>query len=80
MNTPTIDTYAIPQALYDSEINFSIASDFGGGWIIKLGDEDNGWETEVHVPPPLKFDDALRQLKILAIGYYPESNFAKRNR
>ena len=81
MNNPTIlDTYEIPQALYDSEINFSISCAFDGGWVIKLGDEDNGWETETRVEPPLKFEDALQRLMHLAIEYYPESDFAKRFR
>jgi hypothetical protein len=73
-----IDTFVIPQALYDSEINFSISCYFDGGWIIKLGDDDNGWDAEMRVEPPLKFEDALERLKLLAIGYYPESDFAKR--
>ena len=78
MNTKTIDTYAIPQALYDSEINFSISCYYDGGWIIKLGDDDNGRDAEVRIEPPLKFEDALQRLKLLAIRYYPESNFEKR--
>ena len=79
MNNPTmLDTYEIPQALYDSEINFSISCAFEGGWVVKLGDDDNGWDAEIRVEPPLKFEDALQRLMHLAIGYYPESEFAKR--
>ena len=77
-NLTIIDTYAIPQALYDREINFSISCVFDGGWVVKLGDDDNGWDAEICVEPPLKFEDALQRLMHLAIGYYPESNFAKR--
>jgi hypothetical protein len=81
MNNLTVDdTYAIPQALYDSEINFSISCAFDGGWLIKLGDIDNGWDEEMQVPPLSKFEDALERLKLLAIGHYPESDFAKRFR
>jgi hypothetical protein len=32
----------------------------------------------MRVPPPLKFEDALERLKVLAIGYYPDIDFAKR--
>ena len=63
---------AIPQALYNSKINFSISGAFDGGWIVRLGDDDNVWDVEVRVPPPLKYEDALQRLKLLAIGYYPE--------
>jgi hypothetical protein len=80
MSSTPIETHAIPQALYDSEINFSISCQYDGGWVIKLGDDYNGWEDEMRVPPPLKFEDALERLKVLAIGYYPDSDFAKRFR
>jgi hypothetical protein len=80
MTSTKIDPCAIPQALYDSEINFSISCAFDGGWLIRLGDDDNGWEDEMRVAPPLKFEDALQRLKLLAIGSYPDSDFAKRFR
>ena len=69
--------HAIAQQLYDSEINFRIECAWDGGWVVKLGDDDNGWDAEVRIEPPLEFEDALVKLKALAIAHYPDSDFAK---
>ena len=72
-----LDWAAIPQALYDSEINFSIKCQWDGGWLVRLGDDDNGWSDEVRIAPPLTFDIALCKLAEMAVKAYPNSVFAR---
>lgn len=72
------DTYAIPQALYHSEINS--ASNASSTAVGSSGSVTrfNGWDEEMRVAPPLKFEHALERLKLLALEHYPDSDFAKR--
>jgi squalene cyclase len=47
MSDPT--THDIPQQLYDHEINFSISAFWDGGFMVKIGDELNGFRAETTV-------------------------------
>ena len=61
--------------LYDSEINVQISSFWDGGWMVKLGDEINGfqrpdWDTcEIHEIAP-----AIREL---ARKHCPDSTYVR---
>lgn len=62
------------EALYDSEINFSIASFFDGGYQVKLGDEMNGYRAEIRVDT---WAEVEAWLATAAIEHYPGSVFAE---
>jgi hypothetical protein len=47
---------AVIQALYDSEINCSISSFWDGGFMVKLGDEYNGFEAVSDHPKAYFFE------------------------
>ncbi|WP_315731636.1 MULTISPECIES: hypothetical protein [unclassified Bradyrhizobium] len=59
----------IPQHLYDREINFSISCFWDGGFMVKLGDDLNGFLAEETVST---FDEALAWLELTADEHYPE--------
>lgn len=62
------------QALYNSEINFSISCFWDGGFDIKLGDEMNGFKAETNVG---NIEDAAETLYCLVEQYYPDSDYIK---
>lgn len=67
---------AVLQSLYDSEINVSISSFWDGGWLVRLGDEMNGYRaTETFDNDQL--DDAAAWLASAARKAYPQSEFAR---
>lgn len=72
-------TSRILQDLYDSEINFTIAAFWNGGFQINLGpgDEVNGFDAEGEAD---NIVDAVEWLRVEAIENYPESVFAKTHR
>lgn len=65
---------SVLQALYDSEINFSISTFWDGGFDVKLGEEINGFKAFGNCG---SMADAERWLKEKAVELYPESDFAK---
>jgi hypothetical protein len=65
---------SICQALYDSEINFSVSTFWDGGFEVKLGDEINGWLAEVRLDT---WAEVERWLSEKAREQFPESDFAK---
>lgn len=69
------DALTIPQALYDSEINFEIEPFWDGGFYVRLGDHMNGYKAEGDCR---SYIEALEQLRDWAISHYPQSTFAKR--
>ena len=64
----------ILQALYDSEINFSLTTFWDGGFDAKLGDDMNGyvWEDSFDTAA-----EAIAGLGKAAREKYPDSTFAK---
>jgi len=60
-------------ALYDSELNFSIASFWDNGLDVKLGDEMNGWDAEGSVQTAA---EAAEWLDRKARAIYPKSKYA----
>lgn len=66
---------SVLQALYDSEINFSISTLWDGGFDVKLGDEVSGIKAIANCG---SMEAADQWLKDKAIELYPESDFAKR--
>lgn len=69
-------TSRILQDLYDSEINFTIAAFWNGGFQINLGlgDEVNGFDAEGEAD---NIVDAVEWLRVEAIEKYPESVLQK---
>jgi hypothetical protein len=65
---------SIPQALYDSEINFSISTFWDGGFDWALGDGINGWHEKGRADT---YDAALQALRLAAMKHFPASMFAK---
>lgn len=63
------------QALYDSEINWSISTFWDGGFDWKLGDEMNGWKADGTADT---FRGAVTAVAEAAVRYYPNSVFARR--
>lgn len=63
-------------ALYASEINVSIASFWDGGWLVRLGDEMNGFVAERDFLDE-EFDQIPAWLAAEARRLHPESVFAK---
>jgi len=63
----------ILQGLYDSEINFTIATFWDAGFQVKLGDELNGFAA---TGTAANLIDAVEWLSAQAIEKYPESHFA----
>ncbi|WP_407188595.1 hypothetical protein [Bradyrhizobium centrosematis] len=70
-------TAHILQDLYDSEINFAIATFWDCGFEIRLGDPLNGFAAIGNAD---NFAEAVEWLRVLAIQNYPESMFAKVHR
>jgi len=64
----------ILQDLYDSEINFSIATFWDNGFEVKLGDDMNGFVASGNAA---QFSNAVEWLMVRAIEKYPNSLFAK---
>lgn len=62
------------QALYDSEINFSISTFWDGGFTWKLGDELNGFVAEGEART---FQAAVCELVKAALKHFPLSGFAR---
>jgi hypothetical protein len=61
------------QQLYDSEISFSVSCFWDGGFLVKLGDERDGFVSETRVET---WDDVEPWLRAEAMLHYPESRFA----
>jgi hypothetical protein len=64
---------AIPQDLYDSEINFQISCFWNAGFEWKLGDEMNGFRARGRADT---YEQAVEALASAAREHYPESLFA----
>lgn len=64
--------------LYDSEINYSISSFWDGGYVVKLGDEMNGWLAETMTGD--SWSEIAAWLKKTAIKHFPQSEFADKYR
>ena len=62
------------QRLYDSEINFSLATFWDGGFIVKLGDPKNGYKAEATVKT---FEEAVAWLRAQARIHFPNSEYVK---
>jgi len=62
------------QALYDSEINFSVSCFWDGGFEVKLGDELNGIVAQTRVDT---WDEIEPWLRSEALRQYPESQYAR---
>lgn len=60
----------IPQRLHDSEINFALSCFFDGCWVVKLGDDMNGFDAEASVK---NYADALAWLDQEARKRFPNS-------
>jgi len=60
------------ERLYDAEINCSVSSFWDGGWDVKLGDAENGYEAEVCVDTLEKAADWLWEA---ARKYDPQHDF-----
>lgn len=67
-----MDKLAILEALYASEINFSLSTFWDGGFDWKLGDEMNGVDTYGCAST---VNEAIEQLAAAAHIHYPESQF-----
>ena len=66
---------SILEDLYDSEINFSISSDWDCGHCVQLGDMRNGFKaSSSFVDGPNVAQELIR----MAIEHYPESDFSKK--
>jgi hypothetical protein len=67
---------AIFEALYDSEINFSITTFWDAGLEVKLGDEMNGFKSisDLRIET---MREAAEWLRAMAMNHYPDSYFAK---
>ena len=68
----------ILQALYNSEINFSLTTQWDAGFTAKLGDEYNGFGLTEKTFKTLQ--EAVDYLEELAVKQYPDSNFARGRR
>ena len=64
----------ILQALYDSEINFSVSCFWDSGFVVKLGDPVNGIAAEAVVR---RWDEIETWLSRMTARHLPESDFAK---
>ncbi len=65
------------QALYDSEINFSISTPWDAGFSWKLGDEANGYAATGNAPT---LREAVDALVAAATREFPRSRFAGERR
>ncbi len=65
----------ILEDLYNSEINWSIETNWDAGITFRLGDSYNGYSTEQCVT--YDFDEGVAWLKQQAIKEYPDSKFTK---
>ncbi len=63
-----------PQALHDSEINFSLSCFWDNQWTVKIGDEMNGFKAEGNC---FSFSESLAWLDTTARRLYPNSGYAK---
>ncbi len=66
----------ILQRLHDSEINATVATFYDGVFIVKLGDEWNGYVAEGTAP---SWTEAAKWLEEMALRYYPHSDFASKH-
>lgn len=74
-----IQSGKILQAIYDSEINYSISSPcWDGGFTVKLGDELNGFLAETN--GELCFANAIKWLIGKVFQHFPDSKFTKENK
>jgi hypothetical protein len=62
------------QNVYNSEINFTIASFWDGGFDIKIGDDLNGVKASGNCD---SFEDTAKWIIENALRCYPDSDFAK---
>jgi len=60
--------------LYNSEINFKIATDWDAGWTVALGSDYSGSVAQANVRT---FDEACKWLRAEAIKWFPASDFAR---
>jgi hypothetical protein len=60
--------------LYNSEINFKIATDWDAGWTVALGSDYSGFVAQANVRT---FDEACKWLRAEAIKCFPDSAFAR---
>lgn len=67
-----MDRTAILEALYASEINFSLSTFWDAGFDWKLGDEVNGFDA---YGCTRTVSEAIEQLAAAAHVHYPESQF-----
>jgi hypothetical protein len=66
---------SVLQELYDSEINFEIATDCDAGFRVRLGHAFSGeFKTDEWAAT---FDEAVEKLQKAAVRFYPDSNFSK---
>jgi len=65
---------SIFQRLYDSEIDFEVASFYGAGIDVRLGDAINGFVAEGKVETWAEVEPWLRDQ---ALAHFPDSKFAQ---
>ena len=70
-----INSLEMMQDLYDSEINFRIDTFWDSGFDVYLGDKLNGYVANTNVDT---WTEAVEYLRVKAIEYWPQSEFAKR--
>jgi hypothetical protein len=70
-------TARLLQDLYESEINYMIATFWDAGFRVLLGDDVNGFVAETRVRT---FAEAVQWLAIAAVAHCPDSEFAKKHR
>jgi hypothetical protein len=73
MSGPSADK-SVFQALYDSEINFAVSCFWDGGFIVRLGDDMNGWSPEQRVDT---WEEVGPALAAMAMEAFPTSGFAR---
>lgn len=67
----------ILQDLYDSEINYTIATFWDAGFRVMLGDDVDGFIAQTRAST---FTQAVQWLALAAIAHHPRSEFAKKYR
>jgi hypothetical protein len=67
---------ALIQRLYDNEINLMVqfSSFYDGGFIVKIGDNLNGFRAEDQVKT---WNEVEKWLRTKVVELYPDSKFAK---
>ncbi len=67
--------FDVLQDLYESEINFEIATDWDAGFRVRLGHAYNEkYDAEIWARTIV---EAVERLQVAAIDHYPNSRFAK---